>query len=278
MSATVFLAVLSAALLHASWNAVVRLGGDRFQAIILMSSSQGLIGLAMVLAFPMPAAAAWPWLIASGIVHTAYKMFLAAAYTHGDLSRVYPIARGAAPVMVAIFAAIFLSEAVDAMGYAGIALVAIGIMFMARGVFTGGEAVALLPFAIGSAICTAAYSVLDGLGARAAGTAAGFTGWLFLIDAILITGCGLAWRGRRILPRSLRLWRNGAIAGAMSLGAYWIVIWAMTVAPIPLVTALRETSVLFATAIGIFVMGERSSASKVLAAVIILAGVVVTRL
>ena len=278
MSFGVFLAVLFAAALHAGWNAVVRLGSDRVQGVIMMSASQGVIGLAMVLYFPMPNPAAWPWLIASGIVHTAYKLFLAAAYSHGDLSRVYPIARGAAPVMVALFSAAFLTEAVGLGDYAGIALVALGIMLMARGVFSGGEARALLPFALGSAVCTAGYSILDGLGARIAETASGFTGWLFLIDAILITICGYIWKGRAIMPSDLALWRAGAIAGTMSLGAYWIVIWAMTVAPIALVTALRETSVLFATAIGIIWLGEPSTRGKIIAAALILAGIIVIRL
>ena len=279
MTMAVFIAVLAAAALHAGWNAVVKLGADRYQSILAMSVAQGLIGLVMVLAYPLPnPGGAWPWLLASAVVHTFYKLFLAAAYERGDLSRVYPISRGSAPVMVAIFSILALSEAVATQQYAGIFLVAIGIMLMARGIWTGGEARGLLPFALCAAVCTAAYSVIDGLGARIAGSASAFTGWLFLSDAILITATCILWRGRRALPQTRRLWTMGSVAGAMSLGAYWIVIWAMTIAPIPLVTALRETSVLFATAIGIIWMGERATGSKILAACLILAGIIAIRL
>jgi len=279
MSLYVFVAVLAAAALHAGWNAVVKLGADGYQSILAMSVAQGIIGLVMIAVFPLPnPAGAWPWLLATAIVHTFYKLFLAAAYERGDLSRVYPISRGSAPVMVAIFSIFILSEAVATQQYAGIFLVGIGIMLMARGIWSGGEATSLLPYAVYAAICTATYSVIDGLGARIAGSASAFTGWLFFLDAVLVTLATVIWRGRRVIPNTRRMWTMGSIAGTMSLGAYWIVIWAMTVAPIPLVTALRETSVLFATAIGIIWMGEPAHRSKIIAACLILAGIIAIRL
>lgn len=277
MSLTVFLAVLFAAVLHATWNAVVKLGTDRFRSMLMLTITQGLIGIVLIFVFPLPAAAAWPWILASGLIHSIYKVFLTTAYNHGDLSRVYPIARGAAPIMVALFALAFLNEDLRSLEYFGITAVGFGIMLMAHGVWTSGEARALVPLALLSALSTAAYSVVDGLGARLSGTASGYTGWIFLVDAIFLTSWSVARRGLIVIPLEPRLWAIGGIAGGLSLSAYWIVVWAMTVAPIALVTALRETSVLFALLIGILWMREKAGAGKIIAGALIVAGVVLTR-
>lgn len=277
MALGVFLAVLFAAFLHAAWNAVVKVGVDPFRGMLVMSLAQGLMGFAMLLWFPVPAAAAWPWILASGVIHTAYKLFLVSAYQRGDLSRVYPIARGAAPIMVALFGAVFLAEGITTAEYLGVLAVGCGIMLMAHGVWTGGEARSLVPLALLSATSTAAYSIVDGLGARLSGTAAGYTGWMFAVDGIFFLTWSLIRRGPSVIPRAPRLWAVGGTAGAMSLAAYWIVIWGMTVAPIALVAALRETSVLFAMLIGIVWMKDRAGAGKIVAGSMIVAGVILTR-
>ncbi len=192
MTTTVFLAVLAAAFLHAAWNALIRGAvGNRVSTMLIMSLTQGAIGLALVGWQPWPAAHLWPWFLASGLVHTIYKLFLTYAYERGDLSRVYPIARGGAPIMVLIFGAIWLSDVVKPAEYIGIIVIGLGLGLMARGVFTSGESRRMLPFAIGSALATASYSILDGLGARLTGDAQYFVGWMFLLDGIfygLITG------------------------------------------------------------------------------------------
>lgn len=278
MSLTVFLAVLFAAALHASWNALVKIGLDRFRTMLILSVSQGVMGLVMILIFPMPAREAWPYLLATGVVHTAYKLFLAAAYEHGDLSRVYPIARGAAPMMVALVGLLILSDPVTGLQYGGIFLIGLGIMMMARGIWTGGEATKLLPLALASAACTATYSILDGIGARLALSASAFTGWMFFLDGIFFSSFALWKKGKTSFQAPARIWATGSFAGALSLGSYWIVIWAMTQAPIQLVTALRETSVLFATLIGILWLGERADRSKLIAAALIVTGLVTLRL
>ncbi|MEX0969118.1 MAG: EamA family transporter [Paracoccaceae bacterium] len=278
MSVTVFLAVLFAALLHASWNAVIKTGGDRFQGMLLLTLSQGVMGLIMAMVFAWPAPAAWPWLLASGILHTAYKLFLAAAYGHGDLSRVYPIARGTAPMIVALIGVFVLADAVSGVQYASIAAVGFGVVLMAQGVFSNGEARRLLPLALGSALCTAGYSLVDGIGARLALDAAAFTGWMFFLDAVFFVVAALFWRGKPVFMASGAACKRGALAGALSLGAYWIVVWAMTKAPIALVASLRETSVLFAMLIGVFIMRERADTGKWLAGGLILCGVLLMRL
>ncbi len=148
MSAGVFLAVLFAAFLHAGWNALIKTGGDPFQAMFTMSSAQGLMGVIMLLFLPAPAGAVWPWLIASGVIHSCYKLFLASAYEHGDLSRVYPVARGAAPMIVLAVGAFVLADELDAMDYPGVVVIGCGVILMARGIFGNGESRRMLPWAL----------------------------------------------------------------------------------------------------------------------------------
>ncbi len=279
MTTSVFLAVIAAAFLHAGWNALIRgAGGNRVATMLVMSLTQGVIGLALVGWQPWPEAHLWPWFLASGLVHTAYKLFLTYAYERGDLSRVYPIARGGAPLLVLIFGAIWLSDVVRPLEYMGVIVIGLGLALMARGVFTSGESRRMLPFAIGSALATAAYSILDGMGARLAGDAQFFVGWMFLLDGIFFgTFTGLML-GLKPYRAQARVWVRGAMAASVSYGAYAIVVWAMTVAPIALVTALRETSILFAVLIGWLVFGERMDRGKAGAAVAIVLGIALTRL
>ncbi len=278
MNTSVFLAVLFSALLHASWNAVIRAGNDRFQGMFLLTVSQGVMGVAMAAFVPLPKGEVWLWLLASGALHSGYKMFLAAAYKHGDLSRVYPIARGVAPMIVVVAGFFLLSDVLDGKEYAGIGLIGVGVILMAQGAFSNGEARVLIPFALGSALCTAGYSILDGLGARIAGNATQFTAWLFIFDAIVFSGVTIATSGLTRLKASRKSWFLGSFAGALSLATYWIAIWAMTVAPIALVAALRETSVLFAVLIGVFWMKERADLGKLVAALVIVSGIVLIRI
>ena len=278
MSVFVFAAVLFAALLHASWNAIVKFGDDKFQGMVLLSIAHGVIGLMMIAAFPIPARESWLLLAGSVLFHLIYKSFLTIAYTRGDLSRVYPIARGTAPMIVLVVSLLILSDVVTGSQIFGILLVGVGIVLMARGVFAHGEERALIPYALMAAVGTAGYSLFDGLGARASGSASGYVGWLFFLDAFLFTAGGLALRGRAVLPKSARIWTLGMIAGAFSVGAYWIAVWAMTIAPIALVTALREVSVLFAVLIGVLFFKDKADTGKLIAALVIVAGVIAIRI
>ncbi len=278
MTLTVFLAVLFAALMHAGWNAVVRAGGDRFQNMLILTVSQGLMGCVMAIFAPLPSGQAWLWLVASGLFHTAYKLFLASAYQRGDLSRVYPIARGAAPMMVVVVGFFLLSDPIAGQEYLGVGLIGVGVMLMAQGVFSSGEARSLIPFALGSAACTAGYTMVDGVGARVMGSATGYTAWLFVFDFIFFSFFTTAVRGTTVFRATRQRWAIGTLAGGMSLVTYWIAVWAMTVAPIALVAAVRETSVLFAVLIGVIWMKEKANMGKLIAALVILAGVITLRL
>lgn len=278
MSLGVFLAVLAAAFLHALWNALIKLGTSKLGAMVIMSVLEVPIGLAVVAVTPTIDIAAVPWVIAAGLTHFGYKFFLSTAYDRGDLSRVYPIARGAAPMLVALVGAFVLADALSGRQYLAIAVLAAGILLMARGVFAAGEDRRLLPFALGSAAATAAYTLIDGMGARISGSAVAYVSWVFVADGTIFTLGMLALRGWAIVPGGLRAWRTGAMAAGASFGAYAVSIWAMTLAPIALVAALRETSILFAVLIGWLVFGERMSGEKALAAAVIVLGVILSRL
>lgn len=278
MTVWVLAAVIGAAFMHATWNALIKLGTSKLTSMLILTLVQGGFGLIIALTRPMPEAHVWLWLLASGVFHSAYKLFLAYAYEQGDLSRVYPIARGTAPMVVLVISALFLADKIAGWEYVGIIILGLGILLMARGVFSSGESRKLLPFALGSAMATAGYSIVDGLGARAAGDAVAYVGWLFTLDAVFFTPCCLVLRGRAVLQANRKAWIMGSVAAMFSYGAYAIAVWAMTVAPIALVAALRETSILFAVLIGALVFGEKMSAQKGLAAALIVAGVIVTRI
>jgi drug/metabolite transporter (DMT)-like permease len=236
------------------------------------------IGLAVVALSPPINPAAIPWIIAAGCTHFAYKFFLTYAYDRGDLSRVYPIARGAAPLIVALIGALFLTDAVTSGQYLAITVLGCGILLMARGVFSQGEDRKLLPFALGSACATATYTLIDGMGGRISGAPGAYVAWVFVADGLIFTLGMLALRGWAVLPRDRRAWALGSAASVASYGAYAVSIWAMTLAPIAVVAALRETSILFAVLIGWLVFGERMDRGKALASGVIVAGVLLTRL
>ena len=278
MSLTVFFAVLFAAFLHAGWNALVKTGANKQTSMMVMSVGQSLIGLVIALFRPFPEAEVWPWLIGSGLIHMAYQLFLAYAYEQGDLSRVYPLARGSAPLIVLIVGLAILPDVVTATEYAGVSLLGLGIILMARGVFTSGESRKLVPFALGSALATAGYTLVDGIGARISGDPVTYVCWLLVLASVTYVPAVVALKGRAVLRAPIRVWGMGVIAGLASLAAYTIAVWAMTLAPIALVAALRETSILFAVLIGWLVFGERMNAQKATAATLIVLGVILTRL
>jgi len=278
MSLLVLSAVLASALLHAGWNALIKNGGSKQTGMLVLTLGHAVIGAVVVSMRPFPAGEVWPWLIASGLIHMAYQLFLAFAYEHGDLSRVYPIARGAAPLLVALVGAFVLADVITGAEYMGVFVLGTGILLMARGVFHHGESQRLLPFALGSAVATAGYSIVDGLGARVSGDPVTYVGWLLILSAAFYTPVVLGLHGTHVLRASRKTWVMGGVAAAASYTAYGVVVWAMTQAPIALVTALRETSILFAVLIGWVVFREPMQRSKVAAAALIVMGVVLTRL
>jgi drug/metabolite transporter (DMT)-like permease len=279
MDLIVFLAVLAGAAMHAGWNALVKTGLDRTTSIFLLALIQGVICLVLLPFFSIPLAASWPWIAVSALLHTGYKIFLIRAYEHGELSQVYPLARGSAPLIVAFVGVFVLAEGMTAMKFAAVCAIGFGVMLMSSKLGTA-EAMpkrALL-YALGTALFTASYTLVDGIGARLSGTASGFTFWMFVGDGVLMTLYALFVRGRGLLAAVRGNLGSGVAAGVLSLGSYWIAIWAFTLAPIALVAALRETSVLFAMLIAAFVLGEKTNMQRWFAAGLILAGIVLMRL
>lgn len=280
MEPSVFMAILLAAAFHAGWNAIVKIDLDRFLSITLISLAAGVVAVAVLPFVAIPRAAAWPWLLISPVLHTGYNLFLIQAYRAGDLGQVYPIARGAAPLLVSFAMMFGFGEMLTPPAMAGVGLLIAGVWLMsirgARGLAKlEGKAIA---YALGTSVFIASYTLTDGLGARANGDAHGYAVWLFLLDGLLMLAVLLATRGVSGLW-ALRPYRwSGLAGGSMSLGAYWIVIWATTVAPIALVAALRESSVLFAAAISVLILREPLTRWRTLSVFAIVAGIVMTRM
>lgn len=278
MTATVFLAVIAAAMLHAVWNAVVKGGRDKhlgMTAIVLGHAPLAVLCLPFV---PSPAPESWPYLAAGIALHFGYQLFLMMSYRIGDLTQVYPIARGTAPMLVAGVSVVFLGVELSSGELLAVLLIGTGIMSLSlvrqKDGLRNGRAAAMA-FATGCFI--AGYSLVDGLGARQAGTAVGFYAWLTIINASLFA-ITMHW----LRPGLLRRLPGEAapalvFGGAASFTAYALVIWAFTHAPIALVTALRETSIIFALLIGVFFLKERLDLAKVISTVVTLSGAVLLR-
>jgi drug/metabolite transporter (DMT)-like permease len=274
----VLLAVLGAAFLHALWNSMVKVGASRLGAMVALTIWGAVIGFLVAGFRPLPAPAVLPWLATSAVAHFFYMFCLASAYERGDLSRVYPIARGTAPLLVALTSGLVTADLMTAQQYAGVFVLGLGILLMAQGVFASNENRRLIPFALGSALATACYTLSDGQGARVAGDAVAYVAWTMILNGLTFAPIMLAWKGAAILPRQRRVWTVGGLAALASYVAYAVSVWAMTVAPIALVAALRETSILFAVMIGWLAFGERMTRGKLVASAVIVGGVMLTRL
>lgn len=278
MSLGVFLIVLLAAALHAGWNALVKSGADKVSAMTAVVLGQGLFGLIALAFAPFPAWEAWPWFLGGVALHAGYQVFLVSAYRIGDLTQVYPIARGVSPLLVAGASVLFLGEQYGEVQTLGILLIAMGIgsISLVRredGIFQGKAAVL--------ALCTggfiAAYSLNDGIGARVAGTGLGFYAALAVVEGLVFPGL-VAIAAPQAFRRALRLKREILIGGGASFAAYALVVHAFTLAPIALVTALRETSIIFALLIGVGVLHERLSLAKVASTVTTVLGAALLKL
>lgn len=279
MDLHIFLAVLVAALLHASWNLLVKLDLDRFLALLLISCVMGIMGVLMLAVFPWPSMASAPYFIISGLLHVGYNMFLARSYRTGDLSQVYPIARGTAPLLTFIGTWALAGETVTGIGATGIVLLVLGIWLTAR---PGAKTIRLdgmtLFFALGTSGFIAAYTLVDGFGARLSGSASAYAGMLFMLDALFMIAVALVTRGPQAFVQILPSWKSGTAGALLSAGAYWIVIWAMSLAPIAAVAALRETSILFVMLMSAVFLKETVTGFRLLGAALIVCGAVALRL
>ena len=269
----IILLILFAALLHASWNAALRGGADRLWSMTIMCVAVAIASVAIALFLEAPAKASWFYAVLSAVLHVGYNLFLVRSYKVGDLGQTYPISRGSSPILITLAASVFAGETVGAVAMFGILLVSGGIISLA---FRGRKlAVPSLPYALGTGCFIAAYSVTDGIGVRLSGAPMAYTVWMCALWGVLMP---LVYVGVRD-AKSLFTFRPGfvtaCIGGLVSLLAYGIVIYAMSAAPMGAVSALRETSVLFAALIGYFFLGETLTVRKVLACAVIAIGTII---
>jgi drug/metabolite transporter (DMT)-like permease len=255
----VFVAVLAATFVHAAWNALIKAGEDRLAGIATIGATQILISLAL-LPFVAPLdPATYPYVAASMVLSTAYMLALQRAYRAGEFSQIYPLARGTAPLVVAGLSVFLLGETIGGLAGLAIATICVGIvsLALARGPARSARDPRPVAWALLTGGLIGCYTTVDGVGVRVAGDASAYMVWMSLATGALTVACALALRGRglpRPAPRALRL---GALAGALSYGSAWTVMWAMAQAPLALVSALRETGIVFAAIIGVIVLKER---------------------
>ncbi len=278
MSLFLTVLVLSAAVMHAVWNALVKSSKDPLVELATLNLSAGLAALALAPLVGFPGASSAPYLLGNLVCHSAYYTFLLFSYSTGGLSLVYPIARGSAPLLVAALTAAVLGEPLGFPRAMGVALIALSITSLA---LAGGErSFRLRPvaFSIATGMTIAAYTLVDGTGARAARTPISYIVWLFILNGLLLLPVVRARRRGVLFERMREQWRTGTLSGLLSFAAYGIAVWAMTRAPIALVAALRETSVVVAALIGALFLGEPFGRYRIVASVGVAMGIAVLRI
>jgi len=277
ISTPVALLVLLSAAMHAGWNYVVKASADRFLDYTGLAVAGAVVAASALPFLPLPAPASWPWLGTTVFVHVGYYLLLMQAYRHADLSIAYPLMRGSAPVLVAL-AAPLAGDALTPGLLTGIALVAAGIALpVGIGIRRGGVGRTGLGYGFATAAVIALYTIIDGIGARHSGHAIAYTLWLFFLNAWLVLGVALWRRGRSAFAHLQRRWLFSLLGSVLTMGSYGLVLWAMTVASIPAVAALRETSVIFAALLGAWLLREHMGGWRIAGAMLVAMGAVAIR-
>ncbi len=270
------IAALFAAVMHAAWNAGLKGGKDRILDAALLFSVAGTLGLVSTIFAPAMNVEAALWIAVTAALHLPYVYYLARAYEIGELSHVYTIARGLPPLMITGLAAVAVAEIPTPIAVFGIALISLGILTvgMSPGAHRRGTIIAMIV-----AVTIALYSVSDGIGVRASGSALAYNGWVFSAVGLMTMVLAISLRGANaIVPYARTHWRRAIIGGVLSYVSYGLVLWAMTFASIAGVSAFRETSVVFASLIGILFFGEAAGPRRIIGALIVAAGAVVLKL
>lgn len=273
----VVLVVLFGALLHASWNVLVKSSTDKALDTALIHLLGSLIALPLLLVVGLPGTASWPYILASVVIHIGYYIALTGAYKHGDMGLTYPLMRGVAPMLVAVSAVMTVGESLAPMAWVGVLGICVGVLALGLSRHALDNRRATL-FALANAVVIAVYTVIDALGARASGNAEQYVVALFVLDGWPFALLVLARRGRAAWPYARARWPVAAGGALASLGSYGIALWAMTRAPVATVAALRETSVLFAALLGTWLLKEQFTPRRALGTCVIVAGVMALRL
>lgn len=278
MPLSVFACVLGAAALHALWNMLVKRGQDPVLSMVMVTGGAAALAFPVVLLLPLPRPESWPYLAGSALLQVTYFSVLAQTYRVADMGLVYPIMRGTAPLLVVIGGLILTSDHGIRDDLPGILVISLGVLMMAFGRHRGsanrlGIALALLTSGI-----IAGYTVVDGLGVRLAGNAASYTLWLSLLTGCPLVVWALFARWRAFPAYVVTNWSVAVIGGAGTMVSYGLALWAMTLAPVAMVAALRETSIVFAVLLSVLVLKERVDPVRMIAAVIIACGAALSRL
>lgn len=272
MTLFVILIILSAALLHAVWNAIVKTAADRTTMLGLVALGQVLPAAVMVMVLPLPNSQSFVYILLSTVVHFGYYFMLSKAYQHGDLSVVYPIARGIVPALVSLWAMALVGEVLPWQAWGGIALIAVGIQLSSWAALRSGVGRSALGFALGTGFCISIYSVVDGIGVRLSGNTLSYWAWGAFLHLFIAGFIGVRKRTTlKDLP--VRIWMTGLLGGLVSMTAYGLVLYAKNFAPLGAVSALRETSVIFAALIGFIFLKEGNWMRRLGAAVLMAIGV-----
>jgi drug/metabolite transporter (DMT)-like permease len=265
--------VLVSALMHAGWNLIAKLGADRLVAMAVMKVPNMLAALLVVAFVGVPARESWPFLIASAGVNSMYFLFLIRAY-RGDLSLAYPVARGVAPLLVLLLSALTLHEMPTRTGVAGVLLISAAVLTLAMRRDGSRLHYETLLWAGGVGLTIALYTVIDGLGGRRSGNVFGYVAILNVLTGVVVCGTAYARRDRALIAAGLRAyWRRGLAGGALMLFAYTIVVYALTIAPMAQIAALRESSVIFAAILGVIVLREPFGRRRIAGSIILVAGI-----
>lgn len=277
MSLSVILLVLFAACLHATWNAIVKSGSDKMLDSSMIALGASFTALCALPFLPALSFSSWPYVLASVVIHFAYYQLVGLAYKTGDIGLAYPLMRGVAPMIVASTSGFILGETLSPLAILGVAVISAGVMTLA---FESGlKHRSSLLFALMNAVVIATYTYVDGIGSRASSNPIAYTIWISILPPIPLFAYAIWQRGLAPVSNHIRVnWWRGLIGGAGSITSYGLALWAMSQAPIALVAALRETSILFALLISIFILKEKPGKWRILAGVIIGAGALVLKL
>ncbi len=276
MPVSVMALVLVAALFHAIWNGLIKGGKDPLMESMLLCVAWMAICVILIPALPFPDSKSWPYIVAAVIIHVCYFLLLSKSYSMGDFGAVYPVVRGLPPLIVMLVSVLFINEPLSFQGASGAVLIGAGVLALEIG--NECRSIKLLFFAFATALMIAAYTVVDGLGARVSGHSTSFFVWFTLLQSIIYIGIVFKRRGSRECVEHIRAkWKHGLLGGLMSFSAYAVVLWAMTKAPIPYVSALRETSVLFASVVAVVFLGEPVRKSRLVSAALIFAGILILK-
>lgn len=264
--------------MHAGWNATIKVGSDPLVTATHMTLFSGLIAFCCLPLVAVPKQEAWPWLALSIAIHVVYRLMVVNAYRVGDMAQVYPIMRGAAPMMTAVASIALVGERISATGFLGVSVLSLGVlMISAKGGRVGDVNRTAVAFALVSALCTCAYSLADGIGARVNGSGPSYALWLAVGNSIASQLTGIALRGPGVYGTLRHHAAKSFGGGLMMMSSYFIAIWAMTKAPIALVAALREASVLFGAILAMTLLKEPVTGWRIVASGLILAGVMLLR-